>query len=113
MQLTAALMLTVHMISCKEICVLLDKNAPKRQKSIRKNYFHCMSRELKKKILYRNRLRNKYYKFRSDHFLMLYIVQRNKVNATKRKEISKYIKEKCKSGTRKKDLQVAAVKISC
>ena len=85
------------------LCSLLEKHAPKIQKVIRKNDFHCMSKELKKEILYRNRLRNKYFKFRSNHYLMLYRAQRNKVNAVKRKEVSKYFQEKCKLGTRNKD----------
>ena len=86
-----------------KLCALLDKHAPKKQKIIRKNDFHCMSKELSKEILYRNRLRNKYYKTRSDHYLLLYKSQRNKVNGIKRKEISKYFEEKCKLGTRNKD----------
>ena len=85
------------------LCTLLDKHAPKKVKIIRKNDFHCMSKELRKEMLYRNRLRNKYYKFRSNHYLMLYRAQRNKVNAKKRSEISKYFQEKCKLGTRNKD----------
>ena len=85
------------------LCELLNKHAPKKQKIIRKNDFPCMSKELRKQILYRNRLRNKYYKTRSDHYLLLYRSQRNKVNAIKRKEISKYFHEKCKLGTRNKD----------
>ena len=87
----------------EKLCAMLDKYAPKKQKIIKKNDFHCMSKELRKEILYRNRLRNKYYKFRSNHYLMLYRSQRNKVNAIKRKEISKYFHEKCQSGTRNKD----------
>ena len=85
------------------LCALLDKYAPKKQKIIKKNDFHCMSKALMKEILYRNRLRNKYYKYRSNHYLMLYRAQRNKVNAMKRKEISNYFQEKCKSGIRNKD----------
>jgi hypothetical protein len=87
----------------RNLCSLLEKYAPKKQKIIKKNDFHCMTKELRKEILYRNRLRNKYYKFRSVHYLMLYRAQRNKVNAIKRNEISKYFQEKCKLGTRNKD----------
>ena len=87
----------------EHLCRLLDKHAPKKQKTIKKNDFRCMSKELMKAMLYRNRLRNKYYKFRSNHYLSLYKVQRNHVNAIKRKEICKYFEEKCKLGTRNKD----------
>ena len=86
-----------------KLCSLLDKYAPKRQKVIKKNDFHCMSKELRKAMLYRNRLRNKYYKFRSSHYLALYKVQRNHVNAIKRKEIGKYFEDRCTLGTRNKD----------
>ena len=82
---------------------ILDKHAPKKQIKIKKNDFHCMTKVLRKAILYRNRLRNKYYKYRSNHYLSLYRVQRNKVTEIKRKEISSYFTEKCKEGTRNKD----------
>lgn len=82
---------------------ILDKHAPKRVRIIKKEEFHCMSKELRKAMLYRNQLRNKYYKFRTSHYLSLYRVQRNKVNAIKRKEIGRYFEEKCKTGTRNKD----------
>ena len=87
----------------EKLCAMLDKYAPKTEKIIRKKDFHCMSKELRKEILYRNRLRNKYYNLRTNHYLMLYRAQRNKVNAIKRNEISKYFLERCKLGTRNKD----------
>ena len=86
-----------------ELCKLLDKYAPKKVKIIKKNDFHCMSKELRKAMYHRNRLRNKYFKFRSDNYLTFYKIQRNKVTAIKRKEISKYFEEKCKEGTKNKD----------
>ena len=61
-----------------------------------------MTPELRKAMLHRNRLRNKYYKHRTSHSLSLYKDQRNRVTAIKRSEISKYFKEKCKDGTRNK-----------
>jgi hypothetical protein len=82
---------------------LLDKHAPKKQKIIKKSDFHCMTKELRRAILHRNKLRNKYYKFRSQHYLSLYKTQRNVVNSIKRQEIRKYFEEKCKTGTRNKD----------
>ena len=85
------------------LCKTLDKHAPKKQVTIRKKDFHCMTKELRKAILYRNQLRNKYYKYRTSHYLSLYRVQRNKVTAIKRKEISSYFAEKCKVGSRNKD----------
>ena len=86
-----------------QLCNLLDKYAPKKQKTIKRNDFHCMSKELRKAIYHRNRLRNKYYKFRTSHYLNLYRIQRNKVTLIKRKEICKYFEAKCKEGTRNKD----------
>ena len=85
------------------LCKILDKHAPKKKIIIKKNDFHCMTKELRKAILHRNQLRNKYYKYRSNHYLSLYRVQRNKVTEIKRKEISSYFTEKCKEGTRNKD----------
>ena len=82
---------------------ILDDHAPQKVKIIKKGDFHCMSKELKKALLYRNQLRNKYYKFRTSHYLTLYRVQRNKVTSIKRKEIQKYFEDKCKNGTRNKD----------
>lgn len=82
---------------------LLDKYAPKKLKVIMKNDFHCMSKELKKAIMHRNKLRNRYYKRRTEESLKSYRAQRNRVTEIKRKEISKYFGEKCKSGTKNKD----------
>lgn len=82
---------------------LLDKYAPKKQKTIKKTDFPCMSKKLKKAILYRNKLRNKYYKSRLDHSLEQYKLQRNVVNDIKKQEIRKYFEEKCRFGTRNKD----------
>ena len=82
---------------------LLDKHAPKKQVIIRKTDFHCMSKQLRKAILHRNKLRNKYYKFRSQQYLSLFKRQRNIVNDMKRQETREYFKEKCKLGNRNKD----------
>ena len=82
---------------------LLNNHAPKKKKVIKKKDFHCMSKELRKAIYHRNKLRNKYYKTRSDNALNAYKIQRNTVTQIKRKEIGKYFAEKCKEGTRNKD----------
>ena len=87
----------------KHLCKILDKHAPKKDIIIRKSDFHCMSKELNKAILCRNQLRNKYYKYRTNHYLALYRIQRNKVNSIKREEMSKYFEAKCREGTRNKD----------
>ena len=42
----------------KSLISLLDKHAPKKEKVIKKNDFHCMSKRLKKAILVRNQFRN-------------------------------------------------------
>ena len=86
-----------------ELCNLLDRHAPKKQRVIRKNDFHVMSKQLRKAIYHRNRLRNKYYKFRTVDYLNMYKAQRNKVTLIKRKEICQYFEDKCKEGTRNKD----------
>ena len=61
-----------------------------------------MSKELGKEMLYSNRLRNKYCKFKSNHSLSLNKAQMNHANAIKRREICKYF-DKCQLGTRNKD----------
>ena len=85
------------------LSTLLNKHAPKRVKIVFKNSFHCMSKELRKAITYRNKLRNKYYKSRLNHDLSLYKTQKNLVNEIKKTAIKKYFEEKCKEGTRNKD----------
>ena len=82
---------------------LLDKHAPKKSKTIRKNDFQCMSKRLKKAILIRNQMRNKFFKYRSDHHLAQYRKHRNEVTLIKREEIKKYFDEKCKGSTKNKD----------
>ena len=82
---------------------LLNKHAPKKSKTIRKNDFHCMSKRLKKAILVRNQMRNKFFKHRSDHYLAQYRKHRNAVTLIKREEIKKYFEEKCKGSTKNKD----------
>jgi len=86
-----------------QLHALLDKHAPKKTRIIRRTDFHCMTKELRKAILIRNQLRNKYYKWRSSHYLALYRSQRNIVTSIKRREIRKYFEEKCKSGSSNKD----------
>ena len=82
---------------------LLDKHAPKRNRTIRKNDFHCMSKRLKKAILIRNQMRNKFFKYRTDNYLAQYRKHRNTVTLIKREEIKTYFEEKCKGSTKNKD----------
>ena len=82
---------------------LLDKHAPKKSRIVRKNDFHCMSKRLKKAILIRNQMRNKFFKFRTDHYLAQYRKHRNIVTLIKRDEIKTYFEEKCKGSTKNKD----------
>jgi len=82
---------------------IINKHAPLKTKIIRRNNFHCMTRELRKAILVRNQLRNKYYRYRTNRSLLLYRHQRNKVTAIKRKEINKYFKDKCKMSKNNKE----------
>ena len=81
----------------------LDKHAPKKQKTIKKTDFHCMTKRLKKAILIRNQSRNKFFKHRSVQCLALYRKHRNIVTLIKREEVRKYFEEKCMGGTRNKD----------
>ena len=87
----------------QNLCAILNKHAPKKVKIIKRNSFHCMSKELRKEITKRNRLRNKYYKSRLSQDLSLYKTQRNLVNEIKKFAVNNYFKEKCKAGTRNKD----------
>ena len=82
---------------------LLDKHAPKKRKTIRKNDFHCMTKRLKKAILIRNQMRNKFFKYRTDYYLAQYRKHRNAVTLIKREEIKAYFTEKCKGSTKNKD----------
>ena len=87
----------------ENLITILDKHAPKKSKVVRKNDFHCMNKTLKKAILTRNQMRNKFFKYRTDHYLAQYRKHRNAVTLIKRAEIKKYFEEKCKGSTRNKD----------
>jgi hypothetical protein len=87
----------------KSLTELLDKHAPRKSKIVRKNDFHCMSKRLKKAILVRNQMRNKFFKYRTNNHLAQYRKHRNTVTLIKREEIKKYFQEKCKGSTKNKD----------
>ena len=82
---------------------MLDKHAPKKQRTIRINDFHCMSPKLRKAILIRNQARNRFFKHRSQHNLAVYRKNRNSVTLIKREETKNYFQEKCQGGTTNKD----------
>ena len=82
---------------------MLDRHAPKKQKTIRINDFYCMSPKLRKAILIRNQARNRFFKHRSQHNLAVYRKNRNLVTLIKREETKNYFKEKCQGGTTNKD----------
>lgn len=85
------------------LITLLDKHAPKKQKVIKRNDFHCMSKRLRKAILKRNQFRNKFFEHRTSHYLAQYRKHRNTVTLIKRDEIKKYFEEKCKGSIKNKD----------
>ena len=47
---------------------ILDRHAPKKQKTIKKTDFHCMTKRLRKAILIWNQFRNKFFTHRSCTF---------------------------------------------
>ena len=82
---------------------ILDRHAPKKQKTIKKTDFHCMTTRLRKAILIQNQFRNKFFTHRSLHFLAMYRKHRNNVTLIKKEEIRKYFEEKCQGNTKNKD----------
>ena len=86
----------------KSLYDIFNAHAPVIRRKRDKKSFPIMNTMLKRAILYRNRLRNKYYKTRSTSYYALYKAARNKVTKVKRDLISTYFQEKCKGGTSNK-----------
>ena len=85
------------------IISIFNKHAPLKEKRIKAGHFPFMTKELKQAIYQRNMMRNKYYKYKTSHYHVLYKEKRNIVNSIKRNLTTTYIKEKCHSGVRSKD----------
>ena len=81
----------------------INKHAPRKSKVIKSSDFPFMSSRLRKSILIRNQLRNKYFKYRTIQHLAMYRKHRNLVTLIKREEIKSAFEQKCKGGTRNKD----------
>ena len=79
---------------------IINKHAPKSKVKVTQDCLPKMSKELKRNILRRNMLRNKFFKKRSCDTFTEYRKMRNKVNILKRKEINKLFKERCNGGSR-------------
>ena len=80
---------------------IVDKNAPKKQRTITHNQLPYMNDILRKAINVKAALRRKYNKNRSDTNWQSFRQQRNKVNKLKRQSLQKYFKDKCNSTNRK------------
>ena len=63
---------------------ILDRHAPKKQKTIKITDFHCMTKRFRKAILIRNQFRNKFFTHRSLHFQAMYRKHRNNVTLIKK-----------------------------
>ena len=79
------------------ICNVLDEHAPFRTKIITKNQVPYMNSKLRKEMYHRNKLKNKYFKNRTDFNWKSYQRQRNKVTNQKRLSIRNYFGNRCKS----------------
>jgi len=86
-----------------ELMSIFNKHAPVKTKRIRAGDFPFMTKELKQAIYQRNMARNKYYKYKTTSYHVIYKEKRNTVNSIKRRLTASYIKQKCHSGTRNKD----------
>ena len=57
---------------------ILNRHAPVKQKYVRANHNHFMTKDLRKQHMFRSRLRNKYYKEKTAASALAYKEQRNK-----------------------------------
>ena len=71
---------------------ITDKNAPIKQKKVRGNNVPFMTKELRKAIIDRSRLRNKYLKYLSKENFVNMKKMKNKYNCICRKSKIKYLK---------------------
>jgi len=86
-----------------KIINIFDNHAPRKQRVIKLQHFPFMNKELKQAIYQRNMMRNKYYKYRTSQYHLLYKQKRNTVNSIKRQLTTSYIQQRCKTATRNKD----------
>jgi len=85
------------------IASLFNKHAPLKEKRIKAGHFPFMTKALKKAIYHRNMMRNKYYKYKTSQYYVLYKEKRNTVNSLKRSLTTAYIKGKCHNGVKSHD----------
>ena len=81
---------------------VLDEHAPLKKKTIRKNQVPYMNGNLRREIFYRNNLKNRYFRNRTNINWHKYKKQRNKVVGLRRSAIRAYFDKKCKSGSQSK-----------
>jgi len=81
---------------------IFNKHAPILKRKCEKKSFPIMNTKLRCGILYRNRLRNRFYKTKSITLYALYKSARNKVTQIKRDIVSSYFQRKCKGATSNK-----------
>ena len=85
-----------------QLCSIFERHAPLVRKRVAHNCFPLMNKELSCTILYRNRMRNKFYKQKASAYFVLYKDARNKVTKLKRKLLKSYFLSKCKGGSSNK-----------
>ena len=82
------------------IISVFNTHAPIKEKKVKSGHFPFMTKELKQAMYKRNMMRNKFYKYKTSHYHVIYKETRNKVNSIKRQLISSYLKERCHTGVR-------------
>lgn len=82
---------------------IMDKLAPRKRVKIKQNRLPVMTGVLRKAILNRNMLRNRYFKSRSKVNFAQYRKARNTVISIKRTELKEHLKSKCQGANRNKN----------
>ena len=80
---------------------VIDKHAPKKQKTIKHKQLPYMNDRLRKAINVKAALRRKYQKFKSRESWQNFKKQRNLVNKLKRSSLAKYFEENCNASKTK------------
>jgi hypothetical protein len=79
---------------------VLNEHAPLKSQTVRANRPAFMNRSLRKSIMDKSRLRNRFKRTRSKADWEKYRVQRNKTSHLRRESIKNYFQERCQEGPR-------------
>lgn len=86
---------------------VIDKNAPRKQKSLTGNQLLYMNNQLRKAINVKSALWRKYTTVKSEANWQQYQKQRNLVNKLKRASLKNYLDERCNSGKKQEQAFLA------